>query len=232
MVPLKPWQAARRRIRAWDRRLDALADEARRLVGEVLGAAGYHRHDRGGWRLKRRKGNGMGADLNLTRVDRAETAELIAASAIRAARSPDAANAYFDRWAATDPGFEPLLIKAHHGNLAFEAESALLDRLGKGDHLKREAIRRHVGQFRRDLLGAEEPTAIERVIVDRAVVCYLAVQLAELELAAWDDRRPRSFVEKRVDHAQRRLVEVLKALDALRKRVPTVHSLKSGFWVT
>ena len=167
---LKPWQAARRRIRAWDQKLDDLADEARSMAGEVLGAAGYHRHDRGGWRLRRRKGSGMSGDLKLTRMDRAETAELFAASAIRASRSPDAANAYFDRWTATDPGFAPLLIKAHHGNLSFEAESAMLDRLGKGDHLKREAIRRHVGQLRRDLLGADEPTAIERVIVDRAVV--------------------------------------------------------------
>lgn len=220
---LKPWQAARRLVVARDRRLDELAGEATGAAAAALAAAGYHRHDRGGWRLRRREGGGMGDDLRMSRVDRDETADLLAASAARGTRSADAARAYFDRCVAINQAIEPLLIKLHGGDPAQEAESALVDRLGRGEHLRREAARRHAERFRRDLLAAEEPTAIERVVVDRAVVCYLAVQLAEAELRAWDDRRPRTYVEKRVDHAQRRLLDVLKALDHLRKKVPTAH---------
>ncbi len=222
-APLKPWQVDRRRIVADDRRLDELAEEAKRVASEVLESAGYHRHDRGEWRLMRRPKAENGEAVGLSRLEREEVSRGLEYAASRARRSEDAAREFYDRYSVLSPGLVPLLIKIHGGDLADASESKLLDRLGAGDHLRRESVRRHVEAIRGDLLGPGGCSAVERLMVDRAVVCYLALQLAQEELRTWSDKRPQSFVQKRVDHAQKRFLEVLKALDHVRKKVPAVH---------
>lgn len=96
----------------------------------------------------------------------------------------------------------------------------------KGDHLDREVTRRHAARLRDGLLaGGDSP--VERLIVDRAVTCYLAVQDAERNLSAYfaKDIPPRIADQKRLDHAQKRLLDCLKALDQVRRKTPAAHRL-------
>jgi hypothetical protein len=100
------------------------------------------------------------------------------------------------------------------------AERAWLELLA-GEALAAESIRRHVEQLRADLAGPHA-TAIEHLLVNRVVVCYLAVQHADIGAA-----RPGSISldqvcvrTKRCESAQRNYLAALKTLARLRATVP------------
>jgi hypothetical protein len=112
-------------------------------------------------------------------------------------------------------------IWQHVGDLARHAELAWIDLLTGADHLMLEAIKRHIARMKDDLLGPH-PTPMERLLVDQAVACYLAVKHSETCLAAPGSTSPAqtSVRLRRAESAQRRYLGTLKTLARLRATVP------------
>ena len=122
-----------------------------------------------------------------------------------------------------------LMIEAHGGNPVSRAEDALIRRLSARRGLyARRALRLHLVQFKAGLLG-DDPTPIDRVLVDSIGCCYLDAgaefeeRLAEAtsgKLAVME------FFEKRKDRATRRLHRALKALDLIRRKIPAAVAVQ------
>jgi hypothetical protein len=108
-------------------------------------------------------------------------------------------------------------IWEHAGDLARHAELAWLDVVAGADHLMLESARRHIARMKDELLGPNA-TKMEKLIVDQAVACYLAVQHAETCLAAPGNCSPAQATirQRRAESAQRRYLGTLKALARLR----------------
>jgi hypothetical protein len=82
---------------------------------------------------------------------------------------------------------------------------------------------------RRDLLG-EHPTPLERLLVERIVICWLQVQIAESKYIAvmkGDTTFARArFYEDLMDRAQRRYLAAIKTLAQVRRlQLPAVGQL-------
>lgn len=73
-------------------------------------------------------------------------------------------------------------IWADIGRIALESERTLIERVAGGDRLVEEAVRRTLGQMRTDLTSGSSPA--EKMAVDRVVVAWLFLQLADKALAA------------------------------------------------
>jgi hypothetical protein len=90
----------------------------------------------------------------------------------------------------------------------------LIDRLA-GTHLcKREAIARQLAQVRAELAG-QNPPGTEAVLVERAVVCWLAACEADLVCLRAEASGIDSVVEyyeRRRDRAHRRFLSAVRAL--------------------
>ena len=200
----------------WRRQLDSMAREVKQVVAVVLNAAGYHQHARGTWRKRRE------------RPVSAEATRAMEALAATARTSEGAARHYFDGLAAIDPAnaaaTTDLLIRLHEGDPVQTHEARLLQRIEPSDHLRREAIRRRVMQIRSDLEGPEPVSVVERIIIDRVLIGWLAVQEAEGRIIRAGDSGS-VFLLKRLDHAQKRMVDMVKALDLIRRKTPASHRL-------
>jgi hypothetical protein len=107
------------------------------------------------------------------------------------------------------------------GDLARHAELAWLDLLAGEDRLMHEAVKRQILKVKGDLLGTH-PTPMERLLVDQAVACYLAVQHAEMALAAPGSTSPAQAAIRlrRAESSQKRYLAALKTLARLRATVP------------
>jgi hypothetical protein len=106
------------------------------------------------------------------------------------------------------------------GDLGRCAERAWLELLAAGA-LGTESVARHVEQLRADLAGPSA-TPIERLLVDRAVVCYLSLHHAELVSARSGPSPPAQVAIrlKRCESAQRRYLGALRMLALLRATLP------------
>src|SRR5262245_4456296 len=109
------------------------------------------------------------------------------------------------------------------GDLAAHAEQALLS-LAVGDNLAaREAVTRQAAKLRQELLGSG-PSPLERLLVDRVALCWLAANAAEIEAAHLLRTTPSSSpanaaAQKRLGQAQQRFLAAVKALALVRKLV-------------
>jgi len=106
------------------------------------------------------------------------------------------------------------------GDLGRLAERAWLELLAAGA-LGTEAVKRHVEQLRADLAGPSA-TPIERLLVDRVVVCYLSLHHADLAAARpGPSSPPQAAVRmKRCESAQRRYLAALRMLTLIRATAP------------
>jgi hypothetical protein len=106
------------------------------------------------------------------------------------------------------------------GDLGVIAQRAWLEVLAGADPLAAEAVRRHAEELKADLLGPGD-TRAERVLVDDAVVAYLAARHAQI-LAARPAPAPgqAALCIKRCESAERRLQRALRSLALLRARAP------------
>ncbi|HKB39453.1 MAG TPA: hypothetical protein VKD72_23655 [Gemmataceae bacterium] len=106
------------------------------------------------------------------------------------------------------------------GDLGKCAERAWL-LLFSQEALGTESIKRHIEQLRADLAGPS-PTPVERLLVNRVVVCYLALHQAELVSARPDPSSPAQVAIrlKRCESTQRRYLGALRMLALLRATLP------------
>ena len=73
--------------------------------------------------------------------------------------------------------------------------------------------------MRAELLG-DNPTPVERLLVERVVACWVQVQEAELRFARGQGDltiRQSDFLQRRMDSTHRRYLAALKALALVRK---------------
>ena len=94
----------------------------------------------------------------------------------------------------------------------------LLSRYSGKDLTLREAIREKRSQLQSELSGPT-PTTSERLLIDRVVVCWLHLQLAELRLAnstSVSEAQSR-YLHKRIDQCHRQYLSAIKMLTTVRK---------------
>ncbi|MDR3638680.1 MAG: hypothetical protein P4L84_33045 [Isosphaeraceae bacterium] len=190
------------------------------ILGWVLIRAGLHRHDRGPWRRKRmpvpaeaRGVTPLPQKTVLSReeidgcqdvLERAWHGDYTALPALK-----KLFDAFPEQW-----------IGIAHGNLADVAEqSAIKAYAGPNNLAILEGVRRQLAAMRIDLLGPS-PTAVERLLVDRVVLCWLDVHTLEVQhLARSDDLSPAvsALWDRRRTQANNRYLASLKSLQAVRK---------------
>lgn len=110
------------------------------------------------------------------------------------------------------------------GDIAKKAADRFLDAYC-GKHLAvREATAAKMAQLRAELCGAD-PTAVERLLADRAVLCWFQVHQVALIYASKDSMTLTlaQHYQKCIDRAHRRYLSALKALAEVRKLNVTVQ---------
>ena len=113
------------------------------------------------------------------------------------------------------------------GNMAYQAQEAMLiGFLGADALLTHEAQRRKCAALRWELEGPA-PTPIERLLVDRVVLCWLHLHYAEARYAQnmmQLSLMQHDFYQRRLSMAQRRYLAAITALAQVRRlQVPAVQ---------
>lgn len=111
------------------------------------------------------------------------------------------------------------------GDLAKHAEATWIRLISKDDLLIQESIRRELDRRRQELAG-EDPTPLEKQLVDRIVACWLALQHAEMMAASTAESTlpQREHYLKRLDAAERRHTAAVQQLNKVRELLPRKHS--------
>jgi hypothetical protein len=103
------------------------------------------------------------------------------------------------------------------GDLAWHAEEALLQLAAGPSLLAKEALQRRMAELREELAGPA-PTPVEKMLVDRVVLGWAEVHLADLDALQGDKAGPRAaHALKRQNAAQKRYLAALKQLTQVRK---------------
>lgn len=105
-------------------------------------------------------------------------------------------------------------------------------RYGADDDFSRVVLETRTKQLRRSILG-DNPTPLERLLVERIAVCSLQVQIAETKyigaMKAGTTLHNVRFFEDMQDRAHRRYLGSIKALAQVRRlQLPTVAQLNVG----
>jgi hypothetical protein len=101
----------------------------------------------------------------------------------------------------------------------------VVELLAGDDLARREAILRKLELLRAELAGPG-PSPVERLLVERAVACWLQVQDADVRYAQVQPKGPspahNEFLERRMDRAHRRYLSALRTLATVRKLAVSV----------
>jgi hypothetical protein len=105
----------------------------------------------------------------------------------------------------------------HVGDLATLAERAWIAVLAADHPVAVESMKRTVAAMKADLAG-ENPTRIERLLVDQVVACWMEVNYLETVSAApgRSSLDQSDFRLKRLESAQRRYLSALRTLTSVR----------------
>ncbi len=112
--------------------------------------------------------------------------------------------------------------------LAHQVEKAWTNALSGQDLMSREIITREVQGLRSQLLGPH-PTPLERLLIDRVCVCWLAVQHAELHAARRFNERAVVLTpseEHRLDKVHHRFLTAVRELARVRKLLKPTPNLQ------
>ena len=114
----------------------------------------------------------------------------------------------------------------HSHILAHQVEKTWTNALSGQDLMSKEIIDREIQGLRSQLLGPH-PTPLERLLADRIIVCWLAVQHAELHAARrFNDRAVvlTASEEQRLDKVSHRFLSALRELARVRRLLqPTTN---------
>lgn len=104
------------------------------------------------------------------------------------------------------------------GNSSKHLEKLWTEKLARDNPLLTESIKKYVDELRKEIEGPD-PTPLEGLLVDRIVVCWLEVHQSEWQLATATDVTTAhiSYLDRRLDRAQRRYLQAIKALAQVRK---------------
>jgi hypothetical protein len=107
----------------------------------------------------------------------------------------------------------------HSHVLAQQVEKAWTNALSGPDLMSKEIIAREVEGLRSQLLGPQ-PTPLEKLLVDRICVCWLAIQHSELHAARRFNERAVVLTpseEHRLDKVHHRFLSAIRELARVRK---------------
>jgi hypothetical protein len=111
----------------------------------------------------------------------------------------------------------PELISAFGGDLVMQVEAMLV---GKFSQLPtvREAISANLNALRAELAG-ENPSPIERLLVERIATCWLQVAYADSKIAGIErfSIQEGDYLQRQQDRAHRRYLSALKMLAVVRR---------------
>jgi hypothetical protein len=112
----------------------------------------------------------------------------------------------------------PEVVDAMGGDLAGQAEQSLIKAAAGDDLAFQEALTRKLELLRAELAGPS-PSPVERLLVERAVACWLQVQDADVRYAQGKNLSlaQGDYHQRRMDHAHRRYLSALKTLALVRK---------------
>jgi hypothetical protein len=113
----------------------------------------------------------------------------------------------------------PAAVRMFGGELAEEVIGSFTRSLAGENIGAREAVGKKIELLRAELLG-ENPTPVERLLVERVVACWLQVQDAELRAAQGQNDatyRQRDFYQRRMDATNRRFLAAVRTLALVRK---------------
>jgi hypothetical protein len=112
------------------------------------------------------------------------------------------------------------------GDLATQIQTSLVQATAGENEIVKEAIHRRLDGLRNELLG-EVPGALERLLVERILVCWLQVHHADAACGPSRGSLPLShaeYLQRRLDRAQRRYLAAIRALAVVRRlQVPVVQ---------
>ncbi|VTR92871.1 Uncharacterized protein OS=Singulisphaera acidiphila (strain ATCC BAA-1392 / DSM 18658 / VKM B-2454 / MOB10) GN=Sinac_7637 PE=4 SV=1 [Gemmata massiliana] len=200
----------------------------RTLIEGTLYALGYHKHNRGEWRMSRELTHLKNA-LEKLKHDTEGPKPLIR---FEAPENDAEAIALFAK--ARAGGTEAkkrisALLRERRwvdsfGNLGRQATRQLIRRAASTDPIWEAAITEHVTAMRAELLGAN-PTAIEELLVRRVINGWITTHALELELTI---RPPASekgleYLDRALGRAQKRLTGAVRELARVRQlRAPAI----------
>jgi hypothetical protein len=212
--------ARERRAAAWEKRVATLEAREARVVGlfedirliyyDIMYLSGHYLHKRQ-WR---KAGPRMNPD----------------------SRSPEFRRALEDRRArllfesATDV---PALVEKYAGRPGRVIARSLVELIAPDDALQREAIRREMERMREELLG-KASTAIEALLVEQVVVCWIDLEYARREAYLHEAKEKFGAVAgdwygRRESRALRRFLAATRALATVRKlAVPVAKGRAAG----
>lgn len=144
-----------------------------------------------------------------------DEADELANAVVRANDGDGSGLSRIQQLVAEDPAFA---IEFLQGDLAKHAESALVRRIA-GKHLAfREGLYAKLDAMRTELAG-NNPNAIERLLAERVVVCWLQVCAADEILARAEQVTfaEGDYLQRRLDRAHRRYLSAIKMLAVVRR---------------
>lgn len=112
----------------------------------------------------------------------------------------------------------PWMSSVMGGNLAYQAETSLMNAMYGDQTAAKEALQRELEKKRAELSG-ENPTPIERLLVERVVSCWLQVHHADLIVAQSNSgsHAQGEYNQRRQDRSHRRFLEAVKSLATVRR---------------
>jgi hypothetical protein len=112
----------------------------------------------------------------------------------------------------------PESVQWFGADLAHEAEQALIHAITCGNIAQREALIHKLALLRSELAGAN-PHPLERLLVDRVILCWLHTYQAELQygLAENVPDELADCLQQQLDRTQRRLLASVKTLATVRR---------------
>jgi hypothetical protein len=112
----------------------------------------------------------------------------------------------------------PQLAGPLGGDLARNAERALVRALAGTNLAQQEAVARKMDQLRAELSGPD-PQPLERLLVQRVVLCWLYVHHADCQFAAAGPITIEhgDYLQRQQDRAQRRYLAAIKSLATVRR---------------
>ena len=106
----------------------------------------------------------------------------------------------------------------HAGDLGYQVEMAILISSFTNQAACHMAIQEQMQEIRQDL-GYKSASGVERLLIQRVCLCWLAVHTAELQQIQQTNPIHELRLQERVDRAQRRYLQALKALASVRRLV-------------